>query len=563
VTGSEKKARAEYKALPRTEEDLQGSEVLEKCMKFEMDLNHGNAIYSKCFEEAAKAGISWASWEKDWDPLRGDLILTHIHRRQMLYDPHAQHPLLDDARYLLRQKFVPVEVAKALWPKFADWFETKTTTPTKDAFEDDTARGGELYEHTGGTGDIHGSVRQWEADKDEWLDEDGNRVLMVECQYKVPRTALIVHHQDGTKEVYDENDRSQLMALMGGLATIKPGVIQEVWELLMCGDLIIYNRKQEANHNHYKWVPLIAFRDDKNGHPYGLIRQMRDPQEDLNKRLSKALHAMNTTRVIYEEGAIHDDTDIEIEAARPDSIIKLNPDSMNRVKIDRDTGMAKEQIEVARLDRLAIQEISGINMETMGLETNATSGRAIYLRQAQGNTIIANLFDAFRLFKLRLGYILASLIQQYYGPGKVIRITDELGAPEFMPVNQTLVDPETGKTYIRNDITRIKYDIVIGEKPFSDTVRQAMMQQVMEMVSKLPPDIGVFLLDLVFENSDVPGREKFVQRIREIIDRLRAQQGMAPAGEDLSAQEQQGPEAQIPSPVDFAATQAAQAAAMQ
>jgi hypothetical protein len=272
---------------------------------------------------------------------------------------------------------------------------------------------------------------------------------------------------------------------------------------------------------------------------------------------------MNTTRVIYEEGAIHDDTDIEIEAARPDSIIKLNPESMNRVKIDRDTGMAKEQIEVARLDRLAIQEISGINMETMGLETNATSGRAIYLRQAQGNTIIANLFDAFRLFKLRLGYILASLIQQYYGPGKVIRITDELGAPEFMPVNQTLVDPETGKTYIRNDITRIKYDIVIGEKPFSDTVRQAMMQQVMEMVSKLPPDIGVFLLDLVFENSDVPGREKFVQRIREIIDRLRAQQGMAPAGEDLSAQEQQGPEAQIPSPVDFAATQAAQAAAMQ
>ena len=38
--------------------------------------------------------------------------------------------------------------------------------------------------------------------------------------------------------------------------------------------------------------------------PYGLIRDLRDPQSDLNHRRNKALFLASTRRVVMDEGAV-------------------------------------------------------------------------------------------------------------------------------------------------------------------------------------------------------------------------------------------------------------------
>ena len=59
-----------------------------------------------------------------------------------------------------------------------------------------------------------------------------------------------------------------------------------------------------------------------------MIRGMRDMQEDINKRASKALHILSSNKVIMDEGALPDGTTIDEfaeEIARPDAIIVKRP----------------------------------------------------------------------------------------------------------------------------------------------------------------------------------------------------------------------------------------------
>ena len=55
-----------------------------------------------------------------------------------------------------------------------------------------------------------------------------------------------------------------------------------------------------------------------------------------------------------------------------------------------------------------------------------------------------------------------------------------------------------------------QFDIIITELPYQ--VNKAMMK----LLSSLPPDISVQMLDLGFELSDIPGRDEIVSRIRKI-----------------------------------------------
>ena len=130
------------------------------------------------------------------------------------------------------------------------------------------------------------------------------------------------------------------------------------------------------------------------------------------------------------------------------------------------------------------------------------------------------------------GELQLSLLEQFCDQRKAFRITNERGSPDYVHVNDGL--PE-------NDITRTKADFIISEADWRATMRQAAAEQLMEMISKMPPQVGLMLLDLAVESMDLPNRE-------EIAKRIRAQTGMhdpdqtEPTPEDI--QQQQAKQAQ-------------------
>jgi hypothetical protein len=179
-----------------------------------------------------------------------------------------------------------------------------------------------------------------------------------------------------------------------------------------------------------------------------------------------------------------------------------------------------------------IQQQSGVTDELLGRTTNAQSGIAVQRRQEQGSLTTTKLFDNLRLASQVQGEKQLSLVEQFMSEEKQFRITNMRGGPEFVTVNDGL--PE-------NDIVRTKADYVISDADWRATMRQAAADQLMEMLTKLPPEIAMTMLDLVVENMDLPNRDEIVKRIRSITG-------------------QRDPDADEPTPEEMAQAQQAQKA---
>jgi hypothetical protein len=70
-----------------------------------------------------------------------------------------------------------------------------------------------------------------------------------------------------------------------------------------------------------------------------------------------------------------------------------------------------------------------------------------------------------------------------------------------------------------NDITASRADFIVSEQDFHATLRQAMFEEMMDMLGKIAPvmpQAAMNLLDLVVAMSDIPAKDEFVKRIRKI-----------------------------------------------
>jgi hypothetical protein len=171
-----------------------------------------------------------------------------------------------------------------------------------------------------------------------------------------------------------------------------------------------------------------------------------------------------------------------------------------------------------------IQQASGVTDELLGRKTNATSGVAIQRRQDQGSLATAKIFDNLLFANQVHGEKQLANIEQFMTEEKQFRITSQSGKSDYVTVNDGL--PE-------NDITRCKADFVISETAWHATLRQAAVDELMEAMQKLPPEVAMLLLDLAVENMDLPNREEIVKRIRSVTGQL------DPNADEPSPEEQQ------------------------
>jgi hypothetical protein len=58
---------------------------------------------------------------------------------------------------------------------------------------------------------------------------------------------------------------------------------------------MIYDGESPYRHNRFPFTPVWCYRRFRDNMPYGPIRNLRDPQEDTNKRASKILFLLSPT----------------------------------------------------------------------------------------------------------------------------------------------------------------------------------------------------------------------------------------------------------------------------
>lgn len=519
VTGTEKRARSDFSILPRRKEEGKTAQRKTELMKYLSDVNRTPFHVSRAFTDAVKVGLGWLE-DGITDGAEDEPLFSRYESwRNILWDSNATELDLADGRYLFRTKWMDLDTGCAMFPKRKGVVQSAAAASddyiSLDAYADEAMDSQEmiLEGNRGSTSErVSGYQRQ--------------RVRVIEAWIRLPVTTPRFKGGPFHGEIYDGASRGHFETLQEGMASGKVSIVKKVSMRMHVAIFtqtgMLWLSESPYRHNQFPFTPIWGKRRGRDGLPYGMIRGLKDIQEDINKRASKALYIMSTNKIIMDHDAVDDIDELREEAARPDGIIVKTRGSQLELNADRD--LPQYQLEMMGRSISMIQQASGVTDELMGRETGAKSGIAIQRRQDQGSMATALYFDNLRLATQLRGEKQLANIEQFMDEPKQFRITNQRGKPEYVEVNDGL--PE-------NDIVRSKADYIISDADWHATMRQAAVDQLLEMVAKLPPQVGLVLLDLVVENMDIANREEIVKRIRGMTGQT------DPDAEEISPEQQQ------------------------
>ena len=530
LIGTERRTRRDFKVLARNNQakDAENdAQVKTKLLKYLEDVNRSPFNRSQSFDDSMKAGLGFIEIGITSDPEDEPVFHRHESWVNCLHDSiGTTKPDLSDSRYFFRFKEVDLDVAQAYFPEKAEELQRAAT------FGDTSAFGGPGDDEWAGawpTGELSttdGTPLRWITHNFEALNPR-QRVSLVECWYRVP-----------TREKTNIGGTSQDRTRM----TMRVAVFTK-------HDLLI-DAPSPYKHNRFPFVPVWAYRRKADGMPYGPIRNIRGPQDDLNKRMSKAQFLLSINQMRIEKGAIDKETmdveELREEMAAPDGVAIFQDGALSGSKVQvREHGdIAQGHLALADRDSAAIRSVSGVTMEQRGQSSNGQSGKAILAKQDQGQMVTAELFDNLLLAHQLEGELTLSLIEQFYTEEKTFSVTGERFALDYTTINQA--DPVTGEKV--NDVTRHKAAFVIGEAPWRQALAEAAFESAMQMLGQLAPvapQVVTAIIDLVFEWSDLPNKQTILQRIRQVTGMADPDEGETPEMQAQKAQQAQMQQAQF------------------
>lgn len=501
IIGSQRRARTDFKVLPRRKEDSKPAERKSQILKYLSDVNKSAFSHSDAFEEMVKAGLSFLECGVQEDTEGEPIYDQYESWRNIVWDSTAREKDLKDARYYFRTKWVDLDTACKMFPKRAAFVQAAASSTYEfggsvDRYGDDPMDENEID----GVDQSYSSIEHPNSHRE--------RVRLIEAWFKIPEEQEVMAGGDFAGEIYDPSSPGHQDQIATGRAEMRKRLTQRVYVMIMTTQAVLWLSPSPYRHNRFPFTPMWCYRKSGTGEPYGVVRNMIGAQKDINKRFSKALAILNSNKVVMDKGAVDDiDTFIE-EVSRPDAVIIKNQGK--QLELDVDRGLDAAHLQVMQISMQMIQTLSGVTDEAMGRTTNAVSGRAIMARQEQGVVSTSRPFDSLRYAKQIHGEKQLALIEQFMTEAKQFRITNSRGQPDYVDINDGL--PE-------NDIIKTKADYIITEDDWNASLRQAQVTELMELMGQLAPvnpQIVMVLLDLVVETMDIPSREEIVKRIRSI-----------------------------------------------
>lgn len=543
VIGSEKRNRTDWKVLPRTDDDVTGAEVKTKVMKYISDVNRVPYIRSAAFKEATVAGLSWLEDSISPDATKDVLYAGNESWRNVLHDSFDRSVDYDGQRYIFRWRNIDLDIAVAMFPTKAGLLQSVAKGEDEIMADDDTTLwylGSPLRDKQSRSI----GQRSYVADAVNSAYNTRQRVRLYECWYKVPQKVQVIRGAGFDGEIFDETNRSHVAAVDEGRADVIPSTTLVVRCSYFVDGALLDDFPSPFKHNRFPFTPVYCHRRARDGLPYGIVRNMRDPQEDLNKRMSKALFLLSVNQVITEQGAFDEKGEYTLNeaidaASRPNGVIVMR-DGQKRFEIRRDYNELQGQTELVTMDRQFLQSTSGVTDELLGRRTNATSGVAIAARQDQGSLTTSGLFDNYRLSLSISGQKQLSNAEKFYTMPKVIRLAAPKGNKpfEWVKINQPEVQPD-GSVRFLNDISASSADYIVDEQDFKASMRQAMFDSLNDMIGKiapLNPMFAISLMDMLIDVADFPGKEEMLERVRMLIAEARGEGPKDPAAEGAAAE---------------------------
>ena len=519
VLGMEAKTRADWRVIA---DDDTWQDVAEaqsaKLMEAERESRADRAC-SDAYAAQAKTGLGWVEVSREADPFKSPYRVRAVHRREIYWDWSAKEPDLSDARYLVRHRWYHVSQACAFFPEHADLIRAASCGWSAEWLARSKEDVSLMHAHDN---ELRISMADW-----EWRMVDSKQVAFFEVWYRTFHRGFVFDTPDGHVVELDMNNVAHMVALATGKITPRAAVYAKLRMSLWLGPHMLFD--EDFGTSRFPYIPFWGYREDLTGVPYGLIRSMISPQDEVNARRRKLLWQLSSKRVQVDSDALdqkyNDFSDLVREISRPDAVVITNPARRNAqgFHVDSDAGLSTQQYQVMQDAEQSIQKVAGVFNAMLGNDSGATSGLAINSLVEQGTTALAEINDNYRFARRMVGDALLDLIIEDM-TGKEVSVTVGDGMDKrVVQLNTLTVEPTTGLQMRDNDISRARTKVALEDVPSTPAYRSQMQTMLAEAMKGMPPQMHALLAPYWIEFSELPKR-------KEVADQIRKQLGIGTEG---------------------------------
>lgn len=458
MIGIEQRGRVDPVAYPRNPQDEEAADLATKALRFVEETQRVDVKRSNAFENLIVEGYGGVEVIAEEYNGQIDVCVKRLRWEEIFFDPHSREKDFSDAAYLGVLKWMSLDAAMEYASQF---YQGDDLEDILDTGADGTA--GETYEDR--------PQREGMA----WADKRLRRVRVAQMYYK-----------------------------RGGQ-----------WHLaIFTGKGELFNDVSPYIEDGKPACPIILMSGyvDRENRRYGVVRDMISMQDEINKRRSKLLNALNNRQTMGTKGAVNV-AEMKRQLSMPDGHVEVNPDAfdpetgMKPFEIIPTTDMTSGQFALLQEAKAEI-DMLGPNASLLGQLSGQQSGRAIMAQQQAGLAELAPIYDSLRDWTERVYRAIWYRIKQFWREPRWIRVTDDEAAAQFVGVNQMVMGPYGPQ--MMNPIAEIDVDILVDQAPDYASLRAEQFDKLADLAAKgvqIPPDV---LIDV----ADIRDKRKIMEKMQ-------------------------------------------------
>lgn len=505
LKGLEVKQRTDPKAFPRTPQHQEDAEGITDAMRFVCDAEDWSEKRSDVYDNFLVEGFGGAEVVHEADA-KGEVQvrINHYPWDRLFYDPFSRKHDFSDARYKGAVIWMDKDDFEAAYP--GEWAGLEERLGTNTDTYDDRPR-------------------------DIWFDKKRDRV----------RVALMWYREGATWN----------------------------WAKFVRGSVLEEGESpyQDADGKSECPLYMVSAYVDRDNARHGIVRDMFDAQDEINKRRSKALHSINSRQTWGPKGAVNSVAEMKRELAKPDGHVEINDEAIISA---RETGVqpfniistsdqTTGQFQLLQEAKLEI-DLLGANAALEGETGESASGRAVLARQQGGMIEIAALNDRMHHFTRSIYRAIWNRIRQFWREERWLRVTDDERNARFVGLNRPVTlqewlsrqdvervqqiamqmglrpnDPRLSMPVaVENSVAEVEVDVILEEVPDQVTLAGEVFEALLKYGPQIPPSV------LIEADPTLPAKKK--EKLLEMMQQppaLTPEQQVDMAGKEADIFEKQ------------------------
>jgi len=537
VLGMEAKNKRDWKVVGDEESDTDSAMAMNQRMRDAERMSEADLACSDAYGSQVKVGLGWVEVARESNPFASPYRVRYVHRREMFPDWRDIERDLSNSRFLVRKQWHDEDILLLAFPDQKDKIKAaiygNNAMPMWQTIQEAAETDIELAQNLE-------TASRSSINAEEYRDFDRKRGALFEVWYKVYERAVIMRLPGGRVVEFDlKNPKHQAIA-SSGQVILETAIIPRIRLSWWIGPYQLADIPSPYPHNRFPYVPFWGYREDRTGIPYGLIRRMMSPQDEINSRLSKMMWLLSAKRVVMDSDAtVWTHERVMQEVGRPDAFIILNENRKNKDKdafqVESDFNLSQQQFMVLQDASKAINDTAGVYQAMLGKQDQggAESGVAINSLVEQGATTLAEINDNYRYSRRLVGEQLMSLVREDMRDDPQTVSVDFNGRRRDIELNKPTQD-DHGYVYRTNDIMLAKMHVELEDVPNTPAYKSQQLMQLTEITKSLPDELKAIIVDLIIKATDLEQRH-------EIADRLARATGQKPT--NMSPEEEEEYEA--------------------